>query len=639
MMTRGPALSRRRTGIVAVVSEPSFLLSFLVVVIYLGLAVVAFLPVLPFDNAHILSTAVNDSTDVGWFLSWVGFATSHAHNPFFSSWMEYPTGINIPANQSMPLLGVLSTPITEWLGPFAMINLTMRLSFAASATAMYFSLRSVTTRRLAAFIGGLFYGFCPFLVAHNLENQNFSFLPALPVIFLFTYKIVSGESVAGRRDAIWLGIACAVQLYLNPEPLAEILVVLGVTAVIAVAWRARRMRRRELSSVVVWIVTAGVVFLVLALPFAYYYLRGPQHTSGPVVGLQYLAPFHTDLAQLITPDNNQLIGTPHLKAIGDGFGGALNEAGSYLGITLIIGLVVLMIRYWANRLVRFSALALFFGVLFSLGPELYIDGHATGIPLPARLLLSVPVLNSAETIRYFVVADVAAAFLLGVGLDAVALDWVRRRGPTSSKAGVGRESILVVVLAAVMLFPLIPKWPYPAELVEVPAFFTTSEVDTIAPNATVLTYPIAQSGAVEAMQWQMAADFRFKMVSGYGYVANDGGVTLGNPPMNPPELSDLENVSSGNDTNDKIPAVTLRNLVRIRKVLKEFGVDDFLMLPTTGYQTVESQMSIALGGRPQSVGGMLVWYNVPGSLKQSLHNVIFTDRREGILSVDPPVGT
>lgn len=617
----------------------------LVVAIYAALSIVAFLPVLPFDNSHLLATAPNDSTDVGWFLSWSGYAVSHGHNPFFTDWMEFPTGINIPANQSMPLLGVLATPITVWLGPFAMMNLTMRLSFLASALAMYFTLRYFCDRRLTAFVGGLFFGFCPFLVAHNLENQNFSFLPALPLIFLFAYKLVSGESRSVRKDGLLLGLLCAVQLYLNPEPLAEILVVLVVTSAVVLLVRARRMARTELRALFRGAVAAAVVFVVLALPFAYYYLAGPQHTSGPVVGLQYLAVFHTDLAQLVIPDRNQIVGPASLIATGSSFsGGAINETGSYLGIPLLVGLVFFVIRFRRVRAVAFSAVVFLIALVLSLGPELYIDNKDTGIPLPARLLLHFPVLNSAETIRYFVIADVAAAVILAVGLDRLVAEWQSRsraHGAGGPKLARGRTSpsVLVIVIAAVLLFPLIPRWPYLSNPIGVPAYFTSSEVNAIAPGATVMTYPIAQSGAVQPMQWQMAAGFRFKIVSGYGYLADNGGVTLGNPPMKPPTLAMLENVASGNDTSDAIPTVTLRNLLRIRELLANLHVDDFLMQATGKYQVVDEELSIALGRRPESVGGMLVWYRVRSSLAESLHTIVVHDRRQALLKAYPPVGT
>lgn len=87
---------------------------------YCALALVAFWHDLPFDNAHILAVSPDDTTAVGRFLGFTGFATSHAHNPFFTNLMMFPSGINLPANQSMMLLGILLTPITLLVGPFAM---------------------------------------------------------------------------------------------------------------------------------------------------------------------------------------------------------------------------------------------------------------------------------------------------------------------------------------------------------------------------------------------------------------------------------------------------------------------------------------------------------------------------------------
>ena len=608
--------------------------------VYCALAFVAYWPVLPFDNSHMLATAPNDSTDVGWFLSWAGFAVTHLHNPLFSNWMDFPSGVNIPANQSMSLLGVLAAPITEGVGRFAMINFTMYLSFVISAMAMYLTLRQFCQRRLPAFVGGLFFGFCPSIVAHNLENPNFSFLPLLPLIFLFTYKVTTAESLSPRRDGLLLGLVCALQLYLNPEPLAEVLVALLVAVVVTLAWRVRRISRSDLSRIGVGLGFAAVLFVPLALPFAYYYLYGPQHVSGPVVGLQYLAVFHTDLAQLIVPDKNQLIGPSRLIAIGNTYtGGAINEAGSYLGIPLILGLSVIVVSLRRNRVIVFSAIAFVAAAVLSLGASLYINNHGTGIWLPGQLFLHLPILNSAETIRYFIAADLMVGVLVGVGLDRLADGWEARRQPAQHRMKRPVSSPVVVsVAAAAMLFPLVPRWPSPSYSIGVPSYFTSTEVNAIKPGAIVLTYPIPQSGAVQPLQWQMAANFRFKILSGYAYVANNGGVTLGNPPMLPSTLSTLLNAGWGNDPSATIPPLNVQNLENIREVLANFSVDDFIMEAGGNYLPVEREITVALGRAPSSVGGVLIWYNIPRLIRQSLHDVLVHDRKSGLISRYPPSG-
>ncbi|MCU1490077.1 MAG: hypothetical protein JWM85_1482 [Acidimicrobiaceae bacterium] len=616
--------------------------------VYCLLALVAFLPYGPFDNTHLLSTSPHDSVDVGWFMAYGAYALEHAHNPFFTKLLEYPDGVNIPANQSMPLLGWVMTPITRFFGPFAMISFTMRLSFAASATAAYFAIRRVCVRRLAAFCGGLLFGFSPFLVAHNLENQNFSFLPVLPIAFLVAHRLLAGESVRTRRDGLFLGLLFAIQLYLNPEVLAELLLVLLIVVLGVLAVRAIRHRtvRSEAVSLLIGAGWALLALAVLGAPFAAYYLFGPQHATGPVVPPQYLAVFHTDLAELVFPDRNQLIGPTSFclpnaacsaPAVWNGFGGALNEAGSYVGLPLLIGLVVFAVRYRRSRLVVFSSATFLVALAFSLGPDLVIYGHDTHIPMPSRIAAHIPLVSSAETIRYFLVADLAAAFLLAIGLDQLLTAssglFARLRDTPWRTATVG-------LLAAVLLFPLIPRWPYPSGPTGIPAYFTTSAVDAIAPKAVVLTYPMPQSGAVQAMEWQMVSNFRFRLVWGYAYIADNGGVPEGNTPFKQPALPLLLNVTSGNDTTDPIPSLSITEIKLFRDGLRQFGVDDIIFDPSVGVgadiPVALRYLEASLGEKPVSVGGILAFYGVRKSLAESVHTVLIQDRQSGILSSYPP---
>lgn len=627
--------------------------STLAVLVYCALSVVAFLPYGPFDSSNLLATSPHDSVDVGWFMAYAAQAVTHLLNPFYTKYLEYPVGVNIPANQSMPLLGWLMFPVTKLAGAFGMMSFTMRLSFAASAVSAYFCLRRVCRRQLPAFLGGLFFGFNPFMVAHNLENQNFTFLPVLPIAFLLLYRLLSGESSRPRRDGSWLGVLCAIQLYLNPEPLAELLVVavLVVIGVLAVRAVRRRLVRAELLAFLGGAGWALLALVVLGAPFAYYYLFGPQHVGGSLVGPQYLAVFHTDLAQLVLPDHNQLIGSasycpgagtcPAPQYWNTFSGGALNETGSYLGVPLLLGLGWLAVRYRRLRLVAWSTASILVGFVLSLGPSLYVYNRNTNIWMPASIGLHLPVLDNAETIRYFLVADLAVAFLLAVGLDRLLAE---ERGPVSRLAGqrAWLRTGAVALFAGVLLFPLIPRWPYPETPTAVPAYFTTKAVDAIRPGAVVLAYPIPQSGAVQGMTWQMASNFRFKLVSGYAYVADNGGVPEGNPPFEWATLPSLMNVASGNDTTDKIPALSVQAVEWIRADLAQFGVDDILLDPTVGSPSdvavVEHDLSVTLGERPVPSGGILAYYGVRRAIRQPVSSLLAHDREAGILKGYLPAG-
>ncbi|MGH9106073.1 MAG: hypothetical protein ACRDZX_09585 [Acidimicrobiales bacterium] len=606
-------------------------------IVYCALALVAFWHDLPLDNAHILAESPPDTTAVGWFLGYVGFASSHGHNPLFTNWMDFPSGINLAANQSLMLLGIVLTPFTLLVGPFATLSFTMFAALVATAMAMYGVLRYFRCRPLAAFAGGLLFGFGPLQVAHSLVEPIFTFLPALPVIFLLAYRLTSEpERVVPRRDGVLLGVACAVQLYVSPEPLVDIFIVSVTAVVVVTAFRARHVTRAELAAAVTGLCWGAGPFIVLALPFLYYYLAGPQHVSGPELGLSQLAVFHTDLAGIIAPNKNMLLAPGVIAKRADLYAqGTLNESGAYLGIPLVLVVGVLAWRERRSRLVQFALVVFLTSLVLSLGPVLWVNNDDTGVPLPDRLLTHLPLVQSTEPALFFVGADLAVAVILAVGLSGLVRNRQRDavRGPGAGLS----PALAVAAVAAVALVPLTPNWPNRVVPVDVPSYFTTSEVDAIPPDATVLTYPVAGYGAVQPMQWQMAAHFRFKLVSGFGYVANNGGVPLGSPPMSPPELSEVERYAYGGvPGKPRLPLFTRSTFRDIRRVLARFRVDDFIALPVGHYRVVSRYVSAALGEPGHLKDGVLVWYGVHVAVQRSLRGRPQGGSKGGIIATYPP---
>lgn len=600
-------------------------------------SIFAFWHNLPFDNSHLLATKPNDTTAAGWYMAWAGYAVTHLHNPMFGNWMEYPTGLNLAANQSMMLLGIIATPVTWIFGPFAMLNFTMFISLLTSGLSMFLVLRKLNVEPIAAFVGGLVFGFGPLQVAHSLENQNFTFMPLIPVIFYLWYQITIETTPGVKRKGLLLGFCCALQLYMNPEVLLESLTVLAIATLLIHIVRHKNRDREALVRTVRGSVVALATLLVLGTPFAYYYLYGPQHLTGPVVPQFYLAVFHNDLAGLIAPNDLQRIAPSSIAAKTNGYtGGAINEAGTYLGIPLLVACGYFVWRYRGQRLVTCCATIFIIGLILSCGPVLWVNNYNTGIPLPERLFTHVPLLESSEAIRYFLLPELAVAVILAVGLSRSAQAWraARRLGERGSRSPVVTGATALV--AAVLILPLVPNWPDSAYAIDIPRYFSSSAINQVPAGSTVLTYPLAQGGAWETMQWQMAADFRYKLVGGYAYIANNGGITFGIPPMAPATLPSIENEAAG-FTSGSYPPLTSATVEQIRQVLGEFNVGTVIAQPIGDYEKVVTYLSAAIGSRPRSIGGVLVWYGVQRSLKRPLHSLIVHDRHAHLLTIRPIV--
>ena len=80
--------------------------------LYLILTVLEFGPSTSLGGNRIAVEGGSDGASQIWFLEWTQYALAHGHNPFFSQWQSFPTGLNVGADTSMVALGAIFSPIT-----------------------------------------------------------------------------------------------------------------------------------------------------------------------------------------------------------------------------------------------------------------------------------------------------------------------------------------------------------------------------------------------------------------------------------------------------------------------------------------------------------------------------------------------
>ncbi len=114
-----------------------------------------------------------------WFLRWVPFALAHGHDLLVTHHLNYPDGVNLMWNTSLPLPGLLLAPVTDAWGPVLSFNLLLVLAYGLSAWCAYLAIRRFVPGHLAAAVGGLIYGFSPAMrvQSHHL-HMSLAFLVA-----------------------------------------------------------------------------------------------------------------------------------------------------------------------------------------------------------------------------------------------------------------------------------------------------------------------------------------------------------------------------------------------------------------------------------------------------------------------------
>ncbi|MGA8679580.1 MAG: hypothetical protein ABSB54_03200 [Acidimicrobiales bacterium] len=590
----------------------------------------------PATSSTLPPCACGDISSQVWFLAWPAYALSHGLNPFYSSWVDYPHGVNLMNNTAYPLLGILFAPFTLKFGALSTFSLLMRLAFALSGISMCFVLRRWTKWWPAAFIGGLVYEFSPFMVGQSQSHLFLTFVPLPPIMMaLFDELVVRRRHLI--RNGVLLGVVIAAQLMISPEILV-ISLLAAVCAFIVMAVRHPVAARERVGDLLRGFATAVVTFAILGAYAIWIYFRGPYHVSGPPHPVADLDQYHSYPASLIYPTNLQRISFGSWLTKGMAL---LQKNGvehtTYVGIPLLVLLAFIVIRWRKVGQVQLFMLIALGGWVVTLG-----RGTRT-IKLPFDLMLKIPILNGALDLRYSLLMYLGIAVVLAIGLDRMRregiLGGLRRSRPaevpageaTASRAKSGRwapgglgPSVACLAIAAVALAPLFPALPYKSAPPRVPALFTDADSPLYANHDTtpvVLSYPLPisyEGSNDQALLWQSAARMRFKLIAFRGAVAGPTGRPIrGAALLLPPYEAEQVLLWALYGEPRPPPAMDQATAKAIEIFLRAWGVDAVTVVPH-GHRTalVLDYYEAALEAPPILFKGAYVWPDVQQDLRR-----------------------
>ena len=233
-------------------------------------------------------------------------------------------------------------------------------------------------------------------------------------------------------------------------------------------------------------------------------------------------------------------------------------------------------------------------LVLSLGPHLHLDGHFTQIPLPFIVLSHLPLIESSEAARWETYFWLFAALLLALLLDRV-VRAVSSTGRVSSWGG----SVAGGLLAAVLLLPLLPAWPYTAASADVPAWFTQG-ARSLPAGSNAVIYPFATSADDSAMLWQAMANLQFRMPGGFAVIPGPTGTnTFGG------QATPLQGALAGCQGS----ATTTPGLsaMEVRAQLHRWQTRTVAVVPTAPGAACATALFTQALGPPHRVGGVLLW--------------------------------
>ena len=473
-------------------------------------------------NSHIIPGLGSDPSIQSWFIGYVPFAILHGHNPFFTTYMDYPQGVNLAANTLMPLLGVVATPITLLFGATTSFGLLIWLSYPLSAISCMWVVRKWSGSNIASLLAGYLYGFSPYIVHQGYGHLNLAFVPLPPLIFYFSFTAMVTQTANARKNGIILGLLIAAQYLISAE-IALTTVTIVVCAAVAwslVNWR-RFSQQRFIYLTNVALPCVAVASVLMAFPL-WNQLFGTYKVMTPPYG-GIANPIRTDLWGVLYPTSLQQVAPTFARVIGDRLTvGAAVENGSYLGLPLIILFLASFVRFWRRRWIFFSGLLAIGCWILSLGPWLVVDTRSTTIRLPFYYLAQLPFFPSVLPARLslFVIFFVGLTTALGIA------EWSKNvhQGLAMSAIVSTRSwfrAIGVAVLGIAALVTLAPKLPSPTQSLNdtTPSFFTSVASNTIPDGAPILTYPYTiPTYSQLPIYWQIATSWRWRMMGAYAQI-------------------------------------------------------------------------------------------------------------------------
>ncbi|MGC4746438.1 hypothetical protein ACLQ28_12330 [Micromonospora sp. DT201] len=478
----------------------------LVVTGYLALAVV--LTSAQWGHPWRLFHQAGDQVLFEWMLAHAAHAVVEGENPLYSAGLNAPDGVNLMANTSVLGLGVPLTPVTLLFGAQVAFCVAVVCCLAGTAAAWYALLRRrLVATRSAAAVGGLVCGFAPGMIAQASAHLHIAAQFLVPAILALVFR--PAPKVAHQRDGVWrpgvgLGLLLVWQVFIGEEVLVFLALATGVFA-LGYALTDRAAARRLAPALFGRLaVAAGVAAVLLAYPL-WFQFHGPQHYSGMAFATRG---FQLDAASFTASARQTVFGDDWLPGL---LSPNPTEENSFFGPGLLVLAVVIVIWQWRRPLVRALGGCGVVFALLSLGTELRVDGTATGIPGPYRLVAGLPLLDLAVPARFALVC----VPVLGV-LVALSLDRVRAvRGPTTAP-GLPVRLLWAGAVAAALL-PLVPTPIRVVPVAPVPAFVADGGWRPLVPpgRTVVAVPPVTGAGRSAAMLWSARTGLAFPAPGGY----------------------------------------------------------------------------------------------------------------------------
>jgi len=374
--------------------------------------------------------ASRDVASYVWDLWWVPHQLIHLGNPWFTEHMAAPVGIQLGFDTTMPLAGLITSPVTLLFGPSASFSLLTIVMPGLLCYVMYRAARLWLRSQPGAIAAGAFFGLSSMLAEQDWAHLNIVagtlFLP------MTVEAAVRLRRRPGRRQAVVLGLVLGLCPLVNQE---SAVMAAALAALLLIPWLVRHPARDRLVPLVI----GAVVALVIASP-QLIAMAQQLRSGGTGVAPHLLAvtskKYGVGIGDLFAPA--QRVGYYGLHQLAAASPSAANRGptaegmpmfGLLLTVVAVLGLAV----SWRRRSAWLLAALWLGSAWLALGASLYVlkvqyvpfqqwwNGVRVSPVMPYTWVMRLPVLSAfREADRFAILGLVGAALLAGA-----AVDWLR----------------------------------------------------------------------------------------------------------------------------------------------------------------------------------------------------------------------
>lgn len=386
--------------------------------------------------------AARDPASYVWDFAWVAHQVTHLGNPWSTTTMAAPVGVQLGFHTLMPLPGVLFTPVTLAFGPAFSYNLLVTILPGLLCYATYRVARLWLRSATGAAGAAVAFGLSCMLTQQDWYHLNI----ALGALFLplALEASVRLRRLPGRRQGVILGLVMAAAVLTDQESavLAGI-----VVALVLLPWLLRHPRWVRLGPLLLACVTGAAVASPQIIAMLQEISVGGLSISPALLAVSYKQ-YGIGLPGMFTPTPR--VSTFGLNALAGPFlHGRDNEGMPMFGTTLTVLALAGLAATWRRR-AAWQLAALWLGcAALALGTSLWIGKHqylplasvwhgvrVSGL-MPYTWFIRLPGLSSfREADRLAILGLLPAALLAGA-----AVEWCRYHA----------RPVLAVVAAAAIL--------------------------------------------------------------------------------------------------------------------------------------------------------------------------------------------